>query len=90
MEQLAYEREIGEKQTKFLYGTGCKNCAYTGYLGRTGIYEILTMSDRILVMHEGRIAGELPRDAATQERIMLLATGGAPSAGGESPAQNGA
>lgn len=38
--------------------------------------EILGMSDRILVMHEGRIAGELSRTEATQERIMHLATGG--------------
>ena len=38
--------------------------------------EILGMSDRILVMHEGRIAGELDREEATQEKIMWLATGG--------------
>jgi ribose transport system ATP-binding protein len=38
--------------------------------------EVLGMSDRILVMHEGRIAGELSRDEATQEKIMHLATGG--------------
>jgi general secretion pathway protein E len=47
VEQMAYEKEMGEKQTKFIYGTGCKSCAYTGYLGRTGIFEILTMSDTI-------------------------------------------
>ena len=38
--------------------------------------EILGMSDRILVMHEGEIAGELSREDATQEKIMSLATGG--------------
>lgn len=38
--------------------------------------EILGMSDRIIVMHEGRIAGELSREEATQEKIMHLATGG--------------
>lgn len=37
--------------------------------------ELLGMSDRILVMHEGRVAGELSRDEATQERVMRLATG---------------
>ena len=37
--------------------------------------EVLGMCDRILVMHEGRIAGELAREDATQERIMQLATG---------------
>ena len=37
--------------------------------------EILAMSDRILVMCEGRMTGILNRDEATQERIMALATG---------------
>jgi ABC-type sugar transport system ATPase subunit len=37
--------------------------------------EIVNMSDRVLVMRQGRIAGELPREAATQEAIMALATG---------------
>ena len=38
--------------------------------------EILGMSDRILVMHDGAVAGELNREDATQEKIMSLATGG--------------
>ena len=37
--------------------------------------EILGMSDRVLVMHEGRITGEFSRAEATQERIMAAATG---------------
>jgi len=35
--------------------------------------EILGMSDRIIVMHEGRIKGELMREEASQEAIMKLA-----------------
>jgi ribose transport system ATP-binding protein len=38
--------------------------------------EILGMSDRVLVMHEGRIAGELPREELSEEAVMHLATGG--------------
>lgn len=38
--------------------------------------EILGMSDRIIVIHEGRISGEIDAREATQERIMTLATGG--------------
>ncbi len=37
--------------------------------------EILGMSDRILVMHEGRIVGELSHEEATEEKVMMLATG---------------
>ena len=37
--------------------------------------EILGMSDRILVMHEGRVGGIFERKEATQESIMRAATG---------------
>ncbi len=37
--------------------------------------EILGMSDRIIVMHGGEIAGELAREDATQEKIMEMALG---------------
>jgi ABC-type sugar transport system ATPase subunit len=37
--------------------------------------EVLAMSDRILVMHEGRIRANLLREDATQEKIMYYATG---------------
>jgi ribose transport system ATP-binding protein len=38
--------------------------------------EILGMSDRVLVMHDGHLAGELPSAGLTEEAIMNLATGG--------------
>jgi ABC-type sugar transport system ATPase subunit len=38
--------------------------------------EVLGMSDRILVMHQGKIVGEVARDEATEERIIELATTG--------------
>ena len=37
--------------------------------------EVLGISDRIMVMSEGRISGELNRDEANQESIMKLAVG---------------
>ncbi|MDR7031170.1 sugar ABC transporter ATP-binding protein [Rhizobium rosettiformans] len=37
--------------------------------------ELIGMSDRILVMHEGRIAGELGRDQFSEEAIMTYASG---------------
>lgn len=37
--------------------------------------EVLGMSDRVVVMCEGRKAGELTREQATQERILQLAAG---------------
>jgi ribose transport system ATP-binding protein len=37
--------------------------------------EVLGMSDRVLVLHEGRLAGELARAELSEERVMHLATG---------------
>ncbi len=39
--------------------------------------EIMAVSDRIVVMREGRVVGELSRAEASQDRIMFYATGGA-------------
>jgi ribose transport system ATP-binding protein len=37
--------------------------------------ELINMCDRLVVMHEGQITGELQRSQFTEERIMALATG---------------
>lgn len=42
--------------------------------------EIIGMSDRVLVMHEGRLTGELSRGELSEEAIMQLATGAEGSA----------
>ena len=38
--------------------------------------EVIGISDRVLVVHEGKISGELHRNELTEEKIMILATGG--------------
>ena len=42
--------------------------------------EVLAMSDRILVLHEGRVAAEIARSDASEERVMFAATGQAVAA----------
>jgi ABC-type sugar transport system ATPase subunit len=37
--------------------------------------ELLNMCDRIVVMREGKVAGELEREEFSEERITALATG---------------
>jgi ABC-type sugar transport system ATPase subunit len=37
--------------------------------------EVLAMSDRILVLHEGRVTSEIARQDATEELVMFAATG---------------
>lgn len=38
--------------------------------------EVLGMSDRIMVIHEGKIGGFIDKKDADQEKVMILATGG--------------
>ena len=76
VEQMAYEKETGEKQTKFLYGTGCKSCAYTGYLGRTGIFEILTITDAIGGMICNQASSSAIRAQALQDGMTSMMNDG--------------
>ena len=42
--------------------------------------EILALADRILVMHDGRIVGEVPQATATEREIGLMMAGVPPEA----------
>ena len=46
-EQEAYSDEMVEPREQFVYGAGCNTCAHTGYRGRSGVFELLTMSDAV-------------------------------------------
>jgi len=76
VEQMAYDKEMGEKRSKFSYGRGCKSCGDTGYQGRTGIFEILRMSDhmRMMVLN-GTTAGELRNQALEEGMTPLMKDG---------------
>lgn len=46
-ERIVYEEEMQGQPTTFYSGTGCNLCASTGYRGRTGLFEVLLMSEEI-------------------------------------------
>jgi general secretion pathway protein E len=72
VEQMAYEKEMGEKVTEFVYGTGCKSCAYTGYTGRVGIFEVMAMSDTIRTMVANRVNSSEIRTQAIKEGMVTM------------------
>jgi general secretion pathway protein E len=45
--EIGLSKEMIHKEGFLWRGAGCKECLWTGYKGRTGIYEILIMSDSI-------------------------------------------
>jgi len=76
IEQMTYSRETNEQRSEFLYGSGCKSCSNTGYLGRTGIFEILEMSDEIkMMLLNGTTATQLHSQAIKEGMIPLLKDG---------------
>jgi ribose transport system ATP-binding protein len=56
-------RKLGEEGTAVIVSS----CEFS---------EILTVSDRIIVMHDGKITGELLSDEVSEDKMMRLATGG--------------
>ena len=72
VEQMAYEKEIGEKRSKFMYAAGCPTCAYTGYLGRVGIFEIMAMSDNIRRMLIKGVGSSEIREQAIKEGMETM------------------
>ncbi|MFC2071414.1 GspE/PulE family protein [Chloroflexota bacterium] len=71
-EQLAYEQEMNEKRSEFLVGAGCNFCANTGYLGRTGVFEVMIMSEAIRRLVLNGAGSDDIRAEAAKEGTMLL------------------
>ncbi len=71
-EREAYEQEMGEKRSEFIVGVGCNFCAGTGYLGRTGIFEVLLVSEAIRRMIVKSADSDEIRAQARKEGMALL------------------
>jgi len=53
-------------------GEGCPECRNTGYLGRTAIFEVMEMSDKIKKLTCQRAPGQEIKKAAMDEGMMIL------------------
>ena len=71
-EREAYEGEMGEKRAEFSIGAGCNFCAGTGYLGRTGIYEVLVVSETIRrIIVKSADSDEMRKQAQSEGMVSL-------------------
>jgi general secretion pathway protein E len=76
VEQMAYEKATGEKRKEFQYGVGCESCSYTGYLGRTGIFEIMQVTDSIRqLIVNGANGSDIRKQAVEEGMVSLLKDG---------------
>jgi type II secretory ATPase GspE/PulE/Tfp pilus assembly ATPase PilB-like protein len=75
-EKSAYRGATGEELESYLAGSGCDMCSYTGYRGRMGLYEILTMSDNLRsVLLKGATGPEVKELAIKEGMTPLLKDG---------------
>jgi general secretion pathway protein E len=61
-----------QQEAKLYQGAGCEKCLQTGYLGRTGIFELLLVEDRIRNMIVGRQEAHLVKQAAVKNGMTTL------------------
>ncbi|MEM8874000.1 MAG: ATPase, T2SS/T4P/T4SS family [Planctomycetota bacterium] len=61
---------------KFFYGKGCDNCNNTGYKGRLGVFEIMTLDDDMREMIVNRDSTQKLRDAAKARGMTTLRDAG--------------
>jgi type IV pilus assembly protein PilB len=61
---------------KFYYGRGCDRCNNTGYKGRIGIYEIMTLNDELRDLIINHASTNILRDAAIKNGMTILRESG--------------
>ncbi len=71
-EQIAYDDEMKQQSTTFYSGTGCNLCANTGYRGRTGLFELLVMTEEIRRILLGNASAGDIRAQALREGMVTM------------------
>ncbi len=75
-ERLAFESEIGDAPARFYQGQGCNFCADTGYRGRIGVFEVLSVSEPIRrLLMKGVGADEIKAQAIADGMVTMRRDG---------------
>lgn len=65
-----------QKQVKFFKGKGCDECGQSGYMGRVGIFETLTISEKIAAMVlQHADSGTIEKEAISEGMITMKQDG---------------
>jgi type IV pilus assembly protein PilB len=71
-EKAIYEEEMQEEAPVGYIGNGCSFCAHTGFLGRTGIFELLVMTEEIRNAIHRKASQDEIRDIAIKQGMNTL------------------
>jgi len=69
---LSTNKNLSTTKSRFYKGHGCKNCLETGYLGRTGIFELLVIDDNIRELIVKRSACHIIKETAIKKDMSTL------------------
>jgi general secretion pathway protein E len=64
--------KISAPETQFYKGIGCENCLETGYLGRTGIFELLVIDNDIKELIDKRRGSHIIKEATVERGMSTL------------------
>ena len=67
--------DVGAKQEIYAYINELAKSGLAIVLVSSELPEVLGLSDRVMVLHEGKLTGEFARGQATAEKVMAAATG---------------
>jgi type II secretory ATPase GspE/PulE/Tfp pilus assembly ATPase PilB-like protein len=75
-ERAAYREAMGQELVSCYVGEGCNFCGQTGYLGRTGVFEVLTVGDSIReLLLRSASASEMKAEATQRGMIPMRRDG---------------
>ncbi|MBI2860800.1 MAG: type II/IV secretion system protein [Chloroflexi bacterium] len=75
-ESIAYEQEMQEEAPELYAGRGCNTCAFTGFVGRLGVFEVLPITEEIRTLIIRRAhSSEIKEQALRQGMITMRRDG---------------
>jgi type II secretory ATPase GspE/PulE/Tfp pilus assembly ATPase PilB-like protein len=71
-EQWPEIEKFNLEKAKFYYGEGCQNCDGTGYIGRIGIFEVLSMSSAVREAVSRKFTSTQIKEIAREEGMTTM------------------
>jgi type II secretory ATPase GspE/PulE/Tfp pilus assembly ATPase PilB-like protein len=72
LNQIRKDIEFDGEKADIYEGTGCEECRFTGYRGRTGIYEIITITESIRELILNRASSQQIKQKAVSQGMRTL------------------
>ncbi|MEE8466662.1 MAG: GspE/PulE family protein [Dehalococcoidia bacterium] len=75
-EAIAYEQEMQEPAPRFMAGPGCNFCNGSGFVGRSGVFEVLPVDEAIRRQISQRASGPEVRETALSNGMVAMRRAG--------------